>query len=318
MGVAIDNNCQDECKVNILVALNDNYMIPLLIMLESLFQHETSPVNLYMFYSDMSSRNLRRLRRLIESRGSQFFPVAVSKCFFTETPVIRYFSKEMYYRLLCGVLLPKHIRRVLYLDPDLLVRGPLLPLYQMKFQGQTIIGVADNAVNNLFPEQKKRLGLSEEDVYFNSGVLLFDLEKMRTEFDLKAFERMTDECREVLSYPDQDMINLYFRGKIREAPRIFNYNTGYGSIRGMIQYLIGKRDGKDPIIVHYMGEPKPWQPSYFGKYFWEYFSFLKKYLNWKGRILFLLKPCYVATALGGALLRRILLLKAEKTQERTI
>lgn len=290
--------------MNILVTLNDNYVKPLFIMLESLFNHERKPMNIYMFYSDVSKVNRQRLSTYIKRQGSCFIPIYVENNAFGEAPVFRYFTKEMYYRLLCSELLPEKEERVLYLDPDILIRGAVSPLYEMDFSGKMIIGMEDYAINHMLAHKKKAIGFTQKDSYINSGVLLFNLKKMREDFVLKDFIYILEKYRSVVSFPDQDVINLYFKNDIKLGERIYNYNTGYGSVGGMLMHILGKKDVKEPVIVHYMGKSKPWQVDYYGKYFFEYFSYLKKHLNWKGKILFVFKPCYVAVKLGKALVRQ--------------
>lgn len=291
--------------MNILVTLDDNYIKPLFIMLESLFYHEKTPMNIYMIYSNVSKENRRRLEKYIKKQGSSFIPIFVEDDVFQDAPVFRYFTKEMYYRLLCSQLLPETEERVLYLDPDILIRRPVLPLYEMDFSGKQLIGIADYAINHMLVDKKAAIGFNEKDLYINSGVLLFNLKKMRECFVLKDFIHILEEYSEKVSYPDQDVINLYFKGDIKFGERIYNYNTGYGSIMGMFTYILGMNKEKvEPVIVHYMGKSKPWQVDYYGKYFFEYFQYLKKHLTWKGKILFVFKPCYVMVKLGKALMRK--------------
>lgn len=65
----------------------------------------------------------------------------------------------MYYRLLASHILPASLKRVLYLDPDILVINPLRPLWDLDLQGNVFaaashIGVVDvmNGINPLPPE----------------------------------------------------------------------------------------------------------------------------------------------------------------------
>ncbi len=291
--------------MNILVTLDDNYIRPLFIMLESLFYHEKSRMDIYLLYSNVSEDNRKRLHTYIKKQGSRLIPVYVKDDVFQNAPVFRYFTKEMYYRLLCSRLLPETEDRVLYLDPDILIRGELKPLYEKDFQGRQLIGMEDYAINHMLTEKKEAIGFHKEECYINSGVLLFNLNKMREAFVLEDFIAVLEEYKDVVSYPDQDLINLYFKEDRLIGERIYNYNTGYGSVAGMLAWALGlKRERKEPVIIHYMGSSKPWQVDYYGKYFFEYYHYLKKHLSWKGKILFFFKPCYVAAKLGKALVRR--------------
>lgn len=291
--------------MNILVTLDDNYIRPLFLMLESLFCHEKQPLDIYLFYSNVSKENRRRLSTYIKRQGSRFIPIFVEDNMFQNAPVFRYFTKEMYYRLLCSRLLPETEERVLYLDPDILIRGELGRFYEMDFQGKQLIGMEDYAINHMLHKKKEAIGFTKEECYINSGVLLFNLKKMREAFVLEDFIALLETYKDVVSFPDQDLINLYFKEDKLIGERIYNYNTGYGSIGGMLAWALGfGREEKEPVIIHYMGSSKPWQVDYYGKYYYEYYHYLKKHLSWKGKVLFFFKPCYVAVKLGRALFRK--------------
>jgi len=302
--------------MNILVTLNDKYIRPLFIMLDSLYAHRPGQVDLYLFYSNVSSENREALREYLEEHDGRFFPVFVDGTGFQDAPVLGYFPREMYYRFLCGKLLPETEKRVLYMDPDILVRGSILPLYEMDFQGKTLVGIPDYAVNHMLSEKKAAIGLPMSYDYINSGVLLFNLEKMRTEFSLDRFIGLLDEYRERASYPDQDVMNLYFKDDILPAPRIYNFNTGYGTKWNMLLFLLGLRHDEDnPVIVHYMGTLKPWQKEYYGKYFKEYYGYLKVRLSGEERRSFRIRPYYVAKRIWADRKRRLLLLRQKVKRE---
>lgn len=291
--------------MNLLVTLDERYVNPLRIMLESLFAHEKHTMDIYLFYSDISQKKINGLKRYIKSQGNQLIPIHISGKEFQDAPVFRYFTKEMYYRLLCSELIPDTEERILYLDPDLLIRDEIYPLYQMDFEGKQLIGVEDYAIKHMLQDKKKAIGFSEEDIYINSGVLLFNLKKIREKFNLSEFINVIEQYRDVVSYPDQDAINLYFKNDIKVVQRKYNYNTGYGSAGGMLLYLLGlQKESEEPVIVHFMGKSKPWQVDYYGKYTFEYLGYLKKHLNRRGRLLFFFKPCYVAAKLGKAFIRK--------------
>lgn len=293
-------------SMNILVTVDERYVTYLMVMLESLFAHNEQETDVYLLYSDISEESLYGLREFVSGHGKRLHTVRVDGEIFGEAPVFRYFSRTMYYRLLCAGLLPAGTRRALYLDPDILVRGSVRGLYEGDLQGCSLGGVPDRFVNRFQPDHRRALGLTDTEPYINSGVLLFDLEKIRREFDLAELLRLLEEHRERILFPDQDAINLYFRSDIRTFPRKYNYNTGYGTPRDMLRHMAGLRDPGEPqpVIVHYMGESKPWQSSYYGKYFWEYYTYYRKYLSATARLQLAAKPLRVAGKMVQAAGRR--------------
>lgn len=264
--------------MNILVTVDSNYIRPLNVMLTSFFTYHRNENQIYLLYSNVKDAELRELRNLIEGNGSRFFPVRMEEDLLADVPVFRYFTREMYYRLFAGMIFPGE-ERMLYLDPDILIRGSLISMYETDLEGNVLGGIADVAVNTMLSAHKTELGFREEEQYINSGVLLMDLNQIRSCFCADDIGRVIKEKGEFLKYPDQDMINLIFRDRIKILERKYNYNTGYGSGIEMLKYIAGGfiRERKYPVIVHYMGAMKPWHPDFCGKFGKEYRRYLKKY-----------------------------------------
>lgn len=264
--------------MNILVTVDSNYVRPLKVMLTSFFTYHKNENQIYLLYSNVKETELAELRNMIEERGSRFFPVRMEENLLSNVPVFRYFTKEMYYRLFAGVMfLGKD--KMLYLDPDILIRGSLEELYETDIEENVLAGVADYAINHMteLSMHKEELGMEEREQYINSGVLVLNLKELRKRFRGKDIERIVKEKGDLLLYPDQDIINLLFRGRIKVLERKYNYNTGYGSFGKMLKYIAGGfiKEKQYPVIVHYMGASKPWHPEYYGKFGKEYRSYLK-------------------------------------------
>ena len=64
----------------------------------------------------------------MKTHGWELCPIPMGESLFSKAPVTKQYPQEMYYRLLAGHLLPREVKRVLYLDPDILVINPLKPL----------------------------------------------------------------------------------------------------------------------------------------------------------------------------------------------
>ena len=289
--------------MNILVSANDEYIKPLIVMLCSLFEQEKTKINIYLLYSDVSRQNLAKLTAFICRKGGKFIPVCVKAGIFDDAPVWGYFTKEIYYRILCSELLPQSLERILYLDSDMLICNSIRELYEMDFCGKMLIGVTDQlSVNRKKIHRKKEaLGLTEDDIYINSGVILFNLVKMRKEFVLKDFLVDVEKHKDILVFPDQDAINLYFRGDIGVAGWIYNYPAYWSFFfRHIIQFAV-----RNPSIIHYMGNIKPWNIRYIGRYFNKYYYYLRQFQSKKERGVMLLKPFFSIVELLGYVCRYV-------------
>ena len=93
-----------------------------------------------------------------------------------------------YARLLAPSLFPRH-SRIVYLDADTVLYADVAELYDTDLCGAAVGAVRDTAVLSSlvagYPRRQLRklqpLGLHDPFHYFNSGVLVLDLDRMREE-----------------------------------------------------------------------------------------------------------------------------------------
>lgn len=122
-------------------------------------------------------------------------------------------------RMFLPELLDQKIKRVLYLDADTIVTKDISELFCMNLESCCLAMVLDS----LAGKHGVLIGMDEEDLYFNSGVILFDLEKWRNE---KLTEKIVNHIKCVrASYPspDQDLINIVCKNKILLLPIDYNF-----------------------------------------------------------------------------------------------
>ena len=287
--------------MNIVITVDDNYIRPALIMLESLFEQNRTSMHIYLLHSNVCAENLSKLTRHVAALGGDFTDIRVDGALFEGAPVNKYFTKEMYYRLLIYRLLPEE-ERALYLDPDIIIRGEIDGLYHMDFEGKMMIAIPDYLGDSYYPERKKNLGLGEEYRYINSGVILFNIPLMREQFDLNDMFAFLAREGGRYEFPDQDLINVYFKDRIKYAPREYNFTTEYVSVGDFLKYLFSPRYRRSErvVIAHYMGKCKPWKPSYYYKYYGIYYSYLKKYLTPEEKRQLRLRPWLVFRSVAQA------------------
>lgn len=182
-----------------------------------------------------------------------------------------HYSAEMYLRLWIPELLSA-FPKVLYLDCDVVVRRSLGELFQTDLGNHALAGVRD--FNNAGHRQyvQSALGLKAEG-YVNSGVLLFDTARcLASGFRQRCLKVL--ETHEVLSCPDQDMINVAAAGDILLLDSGWNYQWHYDLASppdgvAWFEADLANARGKQ-YIVHYTSAIKPWlYPLYAGaEAFW--------------------------------------------------
>jgi lipopolysaccharide biosynthesis glycosyltransferase len=127
----------------------------------------------------------------------------------------------------CRILLPRlEVSRLIYLDCDVLVFRDLSTLFDVELpRGKVLAAVPDSETLTLGDDSQvvaAALGASPGERYFNSGVLLMDLDKLRTEnFTHKAFEFLRI-WKGKHRFHDQSVINFLLQGRIETLPECWN------------------------------------------------------------------------------------------------
>ena len=251
--------------ISLLTTLDNNYVPQLRVLLTSLFiNNPDDSFSLYLIHSGIPEEALDVIARQCGAWGCNFHPISVDQELFQGAPVNRQYPKEMYYRLLAPHILPNELSRILYLDPDTLVINPLRPLWETDMQGWLFAAAAHTGktefANNV---NKLRLGTGQD--YYNSGVLLMDLDAGRQEIEPELLFDYVRQHGQELLLPDQDMLNALFSEKILPLEDVFwNYDA-----RNYSNYLLrsGRVCGlswvmKHTAILRFCGRDKPWNPNY--------------------------------------------------------
>lgn len=249
--------------MNIVVTLNATYILPLKVMLKSLFDNCSNSLSIYIIHSNISDAEINRLSEYVAKHGHTLHPLLVDDGIFSDAPVGSYYSKEMYYRLMAHTILPGHVTKALYLDPDILVLNPVEPLYEIDVENYFYAAAAHlkpmiNYINKI------RLK-TESNRYYNSGVLLINVERLRKEANISQLHNYIKKHASELILPDQDILNCLYWNKILPLNEyLYNYDARrYRSYlissKGMvnIDYII-----HNTVILHFCGKHKPWHKNY--------------------------------------------------------
>lgn len=255
--------------IAILTTLDQNYLPQLQVLLTSLqINNPSESVTVYLLHSGIPEEALAGVGRQCSAYGYAFVPIRVEDALFQDAPVTRQYPKEMYYRLLAPQLLPRQLERVLYLDPDILIINPIRPLWETDLRGN-LFGAAAHTGKTELANSVNQLRLGTQRDYYNSGVLLMDLDAGRREIRPQALFDYVEKHRKELILPDQDLLNGLFSWRVLELEDVlWNYDA-----RNYSNYLL--RSGgvcdlrwvmEHTAILHFCGKEKPWKPKYFHRF----------------------------------------------------
>ncbi len=236
--------------ITIFFAVDDNYVPQLKIAMNSMMERASKNrrYQIFILHTSLSAKSRKELRKLKRKGFSiNFFNVEGHMENLAKKLNVRdYYTMTTYYRL----ILPKaffFINKAIYLDSDMVIRGDIAELYDTDLGTNLVAAVPDASVQ-IFDEfityVEKALGIPH-DQYFNAGMLVMNLKRMRA----VHFQEQVEELVKKVSFKvaqDQDLLNVVCKGQTKLLP--LDWNT----------MPLGEKNNNTKII-HYNLILKPWK-----------------------------------------------------------
>lgn len=223
-------------------------------------QHD---LNIHIVYDELLPEDMERLlktEQLYRNLTLYFYQLTSTEGMTFVVPP-GHITQAMYYRYLFAQMLPGSVKKLLYLDADIICKGDIMPLWQTDLQGKVLGAVRD------WGEAKScgRIGL-KNGRYFNSGVLLIDLAKWRRQMlTQKLFCWLEKVGDTKILWGDQDALNGVIDGDFVELPKKYNC---------IVINNTTLKEAADTILIHYIDYIKPWHIYYTDssakELYWEY------------------------------------------------
>lgn len=216
--------------MKIAICCTKNWYIYLATELYALIKHNNVE-KVYLFIEDDEIPYLR-------NKKIEFININKLKEYITEeSPNYNTkYSKMSYIRCYFSKLLDEE--KILYIDADAIVVDNLKELWNIDLKNYALAGVKESG------EWSKHLGIDGMDhKYVNSGILLMNLDFIRK-------EKLDDKMINLLNsnyymFPDQDVINIVCKDKIKYISNIYNSTETTGIV-------------DNAKVIHYIRENKGW------------------------------------------------------------
>lgn len=238
--------------VRVATATDQHYLPYAAVMAATLAAHRDpdTPVELTILHPGVSEADQRRLTatapgldvRWVRLDAKQYADWGVDP-----DPMI---LAPQYFRCLLPRVYPDHVGRVLYVDADTMVLDDLRPLWCWPLHGRPVAAAGDlmSVIGDAISHWAE-LGLDPDAPYFNSGVLVADLARWRTE---RLGERVLERCQ-------LDRHRLLIRDRWPQYDQ-YGFNV-------LLQHdwtpldprwnHFPERPESRPGIVHFLGDTKP-------------------------------------------------------------
>jgi lipopolysaccharide biosynthesis glycosyltransferase len=165
----------------------------------------------YLHGPSFPERSAELIREMAEAGGAAISFRSIPDARIAGLPEMDFVTSAMWYRIFLPELLPD-VDRVLYLDVDTIALDSLEPLWDIDLAGSYVAAVTNVFYMRSHARRPVELGIEPDD-YFNSGVVMMNLDLMRRDDSARAlFDYAAGHAAE-LAWPDQDALNVVLGGR---------------------------------------------------------------------------------------------------------
>ena len=294
----------------VLCAADDHYVKPLAVTLHSAAASLQSDHHLHVILLDggISEASFAALEETLKGLPITVNVLTIDPAELKDLGISHHITHTAYFRLLAGRLLPTKIKKVIYLDSDVLVEADLTELWNLPLGDHYCLAAPDIACPFIDayvaceqdPSLKpavpyfaavspvvnwRQLGIDGQANYFNSGVMVLNLQRWREEsIEKKLLACLRDNAAHVWCW-DQYALNVVFAGQWGMMPlrwnqgaHIFEYPDADSSPLNEADYQQVK---DDPAVIHFTTEFKPWKYHPFHPLRERFFAALDE-TSWRG------------------------------------
>lgn len=250
--------------VHLAYMVDSKYVPYMMVSLESavLNKNRESRYHIYVIASDLTGKDISAIKSMERSKV-KIEIVSAGKLPLDFSHLGRFSSFEVaLQKLFIADYLPSE-KKVLYLDADTLVQDDLSAVYHTDLQGNYAAAVKDGLMYQ-FPQHIAEIGLSSGGFYFNSGVMLLNLQKIRRDgISRRAIIYFNTHSN---VFGDQDVLNAVFGEKVKPLSYRYNCNSTFfeekdaGFLSGFWNEKVAARPEEvynSAVILHFAGH-KPW------------------------------------------------------------
>jgi lipopolysaccharide biosynthesis glycosyltransferase len=266
---------KEQGQTNIVLGADDAYAMPLAVTICSILKNVSPEVFLHFFLLDggIKEKSKKRVRNVFRKHGNMenhtYEWVTPDFSSIEDLPTFEGRPLSVYLPLLIPNLLPSTCKKAIFLDCDLILETNIQELWEHDTNGTIIWAVRDVLIQTLSDpkgvKSYRELGGCAESPYFNSGVMLINLDLWRQEgVTEKAIDYLLKN-RETMQHCDQEALNAVFIDRWNELDPRWNQQGCIYWPEVLPDTAFTKEILKDydrlinePFIIHYLSPSKPW------------------------------------------------------------
>lgn len=268
----------EQDHITIVSSSNEAFVPHLATLFLSLLttKQEKTTLHFYVIDDNISLKSKFLLNRTINEYNARISYLTVDHSAFENVVESDRIPKTAYYRISIPNLL-RDADRAIYLDCDMICMEDIQELWEVDLEDHLLAAVEDSG----FHDRLNAMGINyENDLYFNSGMMVMDLAKWREEKITEQALEFANSHQGLLRFHDQDTLNAILHDRWLELDPRWNAQTylmleekEHPTIAGQKLWEAAR---EDPAIIHFCGHEKPWHEDSAHPYKGEYFKLRNK------------------------------------------
>lgn len=247
--------------MNIAFSCDENYAPYLATSIFSILRtNRENYIKFYILDLGISESSKKYISNLCFEHGKEIEFISVSKYELEKDDLpknISHISIATYARLKITEYI-KNVEKIIYIDVDTITNQNLLELWNTNLGDKYLGACFDSYIEYETNNYKYKIGLSDQEYYFNAGVLLLNMSKL---YSFKLYEKSINCIKEFnnIEYQDQDIMNIIFKNKVYFLNTRFNFMPSLKNRVKNQKKLNSLENIDSPIsIFHYCSAEKPW------------------------------------------------------------
>jgi lipopolysaccharide biosynthesis glycosyltransferase len=228
--------------MNISFSCSEKYYDLLITAIYSI-QSKNSGIHFFIFFNSNNMDYFDSIRNMINNENNQvqFFDIDLVRSALNHRFIkLDYHGLEAYFRLLIPELLA--LDRVLHLDVDIITLDKIDDLYNTNLGEYSFAARPYSSDFDWVKQRKNTLFIPSEHDYFNSGIILMDLKKLKLN---GIFRDAISFIGDDLNKNDQDALNIVSNNEYYKLNPRYNWTLHEINLCN------------NPVIVHFTGKYKP-------------------------------------------------------------
>lgn len=260
--------------MNIIYACDETYIPILYVSIKTLIKNNADAlINIYIVGDHVTAESKKLINSLCTSLNNIIWMpfMNIEEEIGSKVKLDRG-SYAQFARIFIGRMLPKNIKKILYLDCDTMIKASIIQLWETDLKQYSFAACLDA----FSPLYSKNLGLNKDADLINSGVLLINMDRWRSQdYERKAIKILRTRKGKI-QQADQGLLDILCQNDLLILNPMFNCINGYfefsypewlkyrrpnKNYRLVYTQSVIETASKTPIIIHFTSSflgNRPW------------------------------------------------------------